>query len=43
MNTVKNIDSNNSNEKIISTLMRTFQSLSIIFIGLIIVNFIVNQ
>ncbi len=43
MNTVKNIDSNNSNEKITSTLMSIFKSLSIIFIGLIIVNFIVNQ
>lgn len=42
MNTVKNIDSNNSNEKITSTLLSIFQSFNIIFIGLIIVNFIVK-
>ena len=42
MNAVKNINSNNSNKKITSTLLSIFQSPNIIFIGLIIVNFIVN-
>lgn len=42
MNAVKNINSNNSNKKITSNLLSIFKSLTIIFIGLIIVNFIVK-
>lgn len=42
MDSVKNINSDNSNKKTTSTILSIFQSLSIIFIGVIIVNFIVK-
>lgn len=42
MNAVKNINSDNFNKKTTSTLLSIFKSLGIIFIGAIIVNFIVK-
>lgn len=42
MNTTKNISSNGFKKKTTSALLNIFQSLGIIFIGVLIVNFIVK-